>query len=352
MRETPRSQGTASDAEPVLPQPRPGCALAHTTGASGSGSPHRSDGRPPQTPRGARHTGRHGGPGTTPPVPGPPTVHSPSAPWASSVTPLTALALIASLALLALCTWQIAAHGPLRTYDERLGRTIAGSPLPSPVAEFLADLGNPAVAVPVLALAAGWAAWRARRAGTPRWWLPPLAAAVAMAAVPVLVVPFKALVGRPGPPGPLAAETGFFPSGHAATAAVAYGAAALLLRPHLRRRLRRPLLAAVAVLNLAVAVGLVRRGYHWPLDAVASWCLSGPLLWTALRLSHLSRPSPTAADGSRRRPNRRADRSAATTGQRNAGGDGTPGGRDDRTTRRRERDDDSDRTPAALNNDD
>ncbi|MFE2675137.1 phosphatase PAP2 family protein, partial [Streptomyces hygroscopicus] len=274
------------------------------------------------------------GPAPAPRPRPPPTVHSPSAPWASSVTPLTAFALIASLALLALCTWQIAAHGPLRTYDERLGRTIAGSPLPSPVAEFLADLGNPAVAVPVLALAAGWAAWRARRAGTPRWWLPPLAAAVAMAAVPVLVVPFKALVGRPGPPGPLAAETGFFPSGHAATAAVAYGAAALLLRPHLRRRLRRPLLAAVAVLNLAVAVGLVRRGYHWPLDAVASWCLSGPLLWTALRLSHLSRPSPTAADGSRRRPNRRADRSAATTGQRNAGG-GT-GRREDGTTERRD----------------
>ncbi|TGA84034.1 phosphoesterase, partial [Streptomyces palmae] len=41
MRDTPRSQGTASDAESALPQLRPGSALAHTTGASGSGSPHR-----------------------------------------------------------------------------------------------------------------------------------------------------------------------------------------------------------------------------------------------------------------------------------------------------------------------
>ncbi|MFE5124637.1 phosphatase PAP2 family protein [Streptomyces sp. NPDC056669] len=290
MRETPRSQGTAGDAEPVLPQPRPGCALAHTTGASGSGSPHRSDGRPPQTPRGARHTGRHGGPGTTPPVPGPPTVHSPSAPRAPFVTPrapLTPRALftpLALIALLALCTWQIAAHGPLRAYDERLGRAIAGSAFPSPVAEFLADLGNTAVAVPVLAVALCWAAWCARRAGEPRWWLPPLAAAVSMAAVPALVVPFKALIDRPGPPGPLAGETGFFPSGHAATAAVAYGAAALLLHPLLRPRLRRPLLVGIAVLNLAVAAGLVRRGYHWPLDTVASWCLCGLLLWAMLRL--------------------------------------------------------------------
>ncbi|WP_438492288.1 phosphatase PAP2 family protein [Streptomyces asiaticus] len=285
MRETPRSQGTAGDAEPVLPQPRPGCALAHTTGASGSGSPHRSDGRPPQTPRGARHTDRHGGPGTTPPVPGPPTVHSPSAPRAPLPAVLAPLALIA---LLALCTWQIAAHGPLRADDERLGRAIAGSALPSPVAEFLADLGNTAVAVPVLAVALGWAAWCARRAAAPRWWLTPLAAAVAMAAVPALVVPFKALIDRPGPPGPLAGETGFFPSGHAATAAVAYGAAALLLQPLLHPRLRRPLLVAVAVLNLAVAAGLVRRGYHWPLDTVASWCLSGLLLWTVFRVSRLS----------------------------------------------------------------
>nr|WP_240451026.1 phosphatase PAP2 family protein [Streptomyces sp. 11-1-2] len=199
------------------------------------------------------------------------------------------------MALLALCTWQIAAHGPLRTYDERLGRAISGSAFPSPVAEFLADLGNTAVAVPVLAVALGWAAWCARRAGGPRWWLPPLAAAVAMAAVPALVVPFKALIDRPGPPGPLAGETGFFPSGHAATAAVAYGAAALLLHPLLRPRLRRPLLVAVAVLNLAVAAGLVRRGYHWPLDTVASWCLSGLLLWAMLSLSRISQ-----GDGSSR----------------------------------------------------
>ncbi|WJD96892.1 phosphatase PAP2 family protein [Streptomyces antimycoticus] len=289
MRETPRSQGTAGDAEPVLPQPRPGCALAHTTGASGSGSPHRSDVRPPQTPRGARHTGRHGSPGTTPPVPGLPTVHPPSAPRAPFFTPRALLTPLALIALLALCTWQIAAHGPLRTCDERLGRAMSGSAFPSPVAEFLADLGNTAVAVPLLAVALVWAAWCARRAGEPRWWLPPLAAAVAMAAVPALVVPFKALIDRPGPPGPLAGETGFFPSGHAATAAVAYGAAALLLHPLLRPRLRWPLLVAVAVLNLAVAAGLVQRGYHWPLDTVASWCLSGPLLWAMLRLSRTSR---------------------------------------------------------------
>lgn len=278
MRETPRSQGTASDAEPVLPQPRPGCALAHTTGASGSGSPHRSDGRPPQTPRGARYTGHYGGPGTTPPVPGPPIIS-----WAALAPVLAPAAL---LALFALCTWQVAAHGPLHSLDERLARALAASSglgptlLPSPAAEFFADLGNMAMALPVLAAVLGWAAWRERRAGAVRWWLPPLAAAAAMAAVPALVAPVKALVDRPGPPGPLADGSGFYPSGHAATAAVAYGAAVLLLRPYLRGLpLRRALIGAVVLVNLAVGVGLVRRGYHWPLDVAGSWCLSGCLLW-------------------------------------------------------------------------
>ncbi|MET7764083.1 phosphatase PAP2 family protein [Streptomyces sp. NPDC005393] len=189
------------------------------------------------------------------------------------------------LALFALCAWQIAAGGPLRSFDVRLDRALAGSALPSPTAELFADLGNTAAALPVLVLALAYAAWRARRAGMARWWPAPLAAAVAMAAVPALIAPLKAMIDRPGPPGPLADQSGFFPSGHAATAAVAYGAAVLLLSPLLGQRLRRPLLVAVVLLNLCVGAGLVRRGYHWPLDVVASWCLSGCLLWAVGLLS-------------------------------------------------------------------
>ncbi|MGR3935641.1 phosphatase PAP2 family protein [Streptomyces sp. BRA346] len=291
MRETPRSQGTAGDAEPVLPQLRPGCALAHTTGASGSGSPHRSDGRPPQTPRGVRHTGRHGGPGTTPPVPGPPSVFLRTLRALRNAALRAFLLPLALLAVFALCAWQVAAHGPLRTVDERLGLAIAGSPVPSPAAEFFADLGNTAVALPVLGVALACAVWRTG-ATLRRWWPGPLAAALAMAAVPALVAPLKALIDRPGPPGPLAGETGFFPSGHAATAAVAYGAAAVLLLPLLRGRLRGWLIGAVVLLNVAVGAGLVRRAYHWPLDVVGSWCLCGCLLWAVLRVRDRSKKPP------------------------------------------------------------
>ncbi|MFE9648892.1 phosphatase PAP2 family protein [Streptomyces sp. NPDC006365] len=185
---------------------------------------------------------------------------------------LTALALV-----FAFLTWQVAGDGPLRRADERLGRAIADGPSPDGFAELLADLGNFTVAVPVLVVSLAYVAWRARRAGTPRWWLPALAALVTMAAVPALVVPLKEAVGRTGPAG--VAGDGYYPSGHTATAAVAYGAAVLLLLPWLRGSyIRRELTIGCLVLVVAVGWGLVRRGYHWPLDVVASLVLSAMLL--------------------------------------------------------------------------
>ncbi|MFB7075717.1 phosphatase PAP2 family protein, partial [Streptomyces sp. NPDC056290] len=41
---------------------------------------------------------------------------------------------------------------------------------------------------------------------------------------------------------------------------------------------RRGLVVLCGVLVLAASYGLVRRGYHWPLDVVASWCLGAVLL--------------------------------------------------------------------------
>ncbi|MER5180137.1 phosphatase PAP2 family protein [Streptomyces sp. NPDC002896] len=216
-----------------------------------------------------RQTDQDGRPGTTPPVPGRP----------NALRGLRTQALCALLFLFALLTWQVAAQGPLRRVDERIGLAARQTRLPNNVAEFFADLGSVTIAVPVLAGVAGYVAWHARRTRTPRWWLPPLAALVAMAAVPLLVVPLKLLIDRPGPPG-MGLGHGFYPSGHAATAAVAYGAATLLLLPYLRGSAytRREVVIGCLLLNAAVGFGLVRRGYHWPLDVLGSWCLCGALL--------------------------------------------------------------------------
>ncbi|MFE0100962.1 phosphatase PAP2 family protein [Streptomyces sp. NPDC059009] len=155
------------------------------------------------------------------------------------------------------------------------------------------------VAVPVLAAVLAYTAWRGWREGTSRWWLPPVAAALAMAAVPLLVAPLKALVDRPGPPG-MDGHGGFYPSGHAATAAVAYGACALVVLPLVRSAyLRRELVIGCVLLNAGIGLGLVRRGYHWPLDVIGSWCLCVMLLQvTALactRLGPQGAPSDRAA---------------------------------------------------------
>ncbi|OEJ35915.1 phosphoesterase [Streptomyces subrutilus] len=177
--------------------------------------------------------------------------------------------------LFSLATWQVLVRGPLLRPDHALSRALVRS-VPDSVTERLSDLGNVPVAVPVLVLAVAYAAWRGRRRAAG-------AAALAMALVPALVIPFKQWTARPGPLEPWAA--GYFPSGHTATAAVAYVGAALLVRPYTRRAWPT---AAALVLTAATAVGLVLRGWHWPLDVLSSLLMCTPLLlgvrW-AVRLS-------------------------------------------------------------------
>lgn len=203
-----------------------------------------------------RYTGPDGRPGTTPPVPGRPAFFL--------VPPLGTLLVFAFCAVLfALFTWQAAVGGPLRTADERLGLALAGQG-PGDLTQFLSDLGGIPIALPVLALAICYTLRRGQRAR-------PAAAAIAMGAVPILVVPLKIWIARPGP---LTDATGYYPSGHTATAMVAYGAVALLLAPYAARSSA----AVAAVLTLATGAGLVLRGYHWPLDVLGSLALGGMLL--------------------------------------------------------------------------
>ncbi|MFG3006995.1 phosphatase PAP2 family protein [Streptomyces calvus] len=177
--------------------------------------------------------------------------------------------------LFALITWQVVVDGPLVDLDERLSRDLVH---PDRASELLADLGNIQVAVPVLAAALSYVAWHGRARDRDRWWLPPLAGAATMALVPALVAPLKEWTDRPGTPAVPPAD-GYYPSGHTATAVVAYGAATLLLLPLLRSpAVRRGLVVLCGGLVLGASYGLVRRGYHWPLDVAASWCLGAVLL--------------------------------------------------------------------------
>nr|WP_217141826.1 phosphatase PAP2 family protein [Streptomyces sp. AC627_RSS907] len=196
--------------------------------------------------------------------------------------PVGLLALVGlSVLLFALITWQVVTDGPLIGADERLSRALVH---PDRFSELLADLGNVQVAVPVLVAALAYAAWHGRAGGGAPWWPGPLAGGLAMVLVPVLVVPLKEWTDRPGTPA-VPPAVGYYPSGHTCTAVVAYGAATLLLLGSLRSpAVRRVLVALCAVLVLGASYGLVRRGYHWPLDVVAGWCL-GAVLLAGVRLA-------------------------------------------------------------------
>ncbi|MFF9674846.1 phosphatase PAP2 family protein [Streptomyces eurythermus] len=204
------------------------------------------------------------------------------------------LLLVLPVVLLALITWQVLTDGPLLRPDAEASRALVH---PDGFSQFLSDLGNVQVAVPVLALALAAALWLGRVRGAPRWWLPPLTAIVLMALVPAVVVPLKEWTDRPGTP-VVPPATGYFPSGHTATAVVAYGSAALLLLPWLRSpAARRALAAGCGVLVLGVSYGLVRHGYHWPLDVLAGWCLGAvPLALLARVTSRSGRGQPKQAD--------------------------------------------------------
>ncbi|WP_405805770.1 phosphatase PAP2 family protein [Streptomyces sp. NBC_01187] len=173
----------------------------------------------------------------------------------------------------ALFTWQVLANGPLRRWDEAAGDALRAAPPPREAAELLADLGNLSVALPLLALAM---ALTLRHSRGRDWW-PVLCYALAMGVMAPLVTGLKAWVDRTGPLG----GGGFFPSGHAATTAVALGAAALLLTGRIPALAVRAVWAAAAILTVGNGLGLVWRGYHWPLDVAASWCLGVLLLAAA-----------------------------------------------------------------------
>lgn len=174
-------------------------------------------------------------------------------------------------------TWQVLVHGPLARLDERVSRSLVDT-VPRRLSELASDLGNMTVALPVLACAMAYAVWRGRRAAA-------LYAGLAMAAVPLLVIPLKEWTARPGPLEPWA--QGYYPSGHTATAAVAYFGAAFLVSNRL--------IPVAAVLTAVTGTGLILRGFHWPLDVFASLCLS--LIVLAVSSSCTHRSSARTATG-------------------------------------------------------
>ena|SRR5688572_494060 len=138
--------------------------------------------------------------------------------------------------------------------------------------------GDGMVALPIVMLCCAAClalrAWRSAMAAAACIWVFPLVRLVKLA------------VGRERPATELASEFAM-PSGHAASATVAFGVVALILVPAVLRRgwprwlgpFSRGLWLALA---FATGVARVAAGVHWPTDVVAGWAFGGLVLAVGL----------------------------------------------------------------------
>jgi membrane-associated phospholipid phosphatase len=166
-------------------------------------------------------------------------------------------------------------------------------------ARVVTDVLSPGVDAAALLLGSAVIAWRQR-------WLRPLLLAVAvLVVVSTLVLELKIAIDRPLPHSHGHPDRGF-PSGHTAATLCFLGTLARLASNR-SGRLRRRLLAVVAVLSALLVVALVSAGFHWLTDTLASLGLGCAVLAALVILD------TDAVSGGQRPPP--ADRSAPSSAQ-------------------------------------
>lgn len=130
-----------------------------------------------------------------------------------------------------------------------------------------------------------------------------LAVIIAVVGTAVIVVMLKELLGRerPLPPHNLTdLATNAYPSGHAAYAVAAWGAAAWLLTIGASRWARALSTLFAGVLAIAIGISRIYLGVHWGSDVVAGWavgglCLSAGVLFASTEALPLRRTLLTEA---------------------------------------------------------
>jgi membrane-associated phospholipid phosphatase len=194
-----------------------------------------------------------------------------------------ATVVVAVLAL-AVVTADVVVGGPLTHLDGNIYDAVAAGDKTGPWwLEWIGSLGDLRFAIPIVLVAAIVAAQRT-------WRLWPAAFAVGtFAAVELAVLAMKAAIGRDGPGiwGDRANYPGYFPSGHAATAATVVAVIVfMVIRISGPGRLvrRAPLFSLVSGLAIGLLAGVraVIIGTHWATDVLGALLLAIALLVPAL----------------------------------------------------------------------
>lgn len=168
--------------------------------------------------------------------------------------------------------------GPLQhadaNADNGLNALVARHPAVVQVLKTVTNLGGRTILIALIVIAIAFLLIRHRRRLA-------LYLVVAGAGALLLDPSLKTLVGRLRPVVnvPVAAAPGnSFPSGHALGSIVTYGALLLVFLPMVSRRWRKPLVALVALIVLAIGVTRVALGVHYISDVLGGWLLGAAWL--------------------------------------------------------------------------
>jgi undecaprenyl-diphosphatase len=190
---------------------------------------------------------------------------------------LFALALVLVAVPFSFLLLEVLSHGPMTRLDQgaaqRVFRIAADRPWLASTLRWVSWLGKPLWLGIAVAIGAAYAAWRGHR----RLALYLVVTAIGGGLVDSAV---KLLVNRPRPhvDHPLVYAFGkSFPSGHAMSSTVTYGALLLVFLPVLSRRARVVAFVATVVLLLAIGMSRLLLGVHFISDVLAGYVLG--LAW-------------------------------------------------------------------------
>lgn len=205
----------------------------------------------------------------------------------SRVRGIVAAALLAAV-LVALTVQVRMSYSPVLSLDAAIHRLVVQLPTGIVrIATVVTDAASPQWLIPVAAVICLGFAYATRSLV---WAAISLSTLAALTAV---VLVFKAVVGRISPDISVGAESGAFPSGHAATVVVCFG---LLLLARSGMAYRRAVAISALVLVGLVNVALVVGDFHWLSDVVAGDCLGALLLVGSTAVSNHWWPAPPRTD--------------------------------------------------------